>query len=118
MLRKRDVEDDVVQFGGDNPFREMFLEDAKKIGAENQKVHLMLRFADLIGRYSQKRGFLVEGGNSDGACGVNGDRVVGGNRTRDLEEVRKKRGMHVGAHLQIDEEGVREIVSRESHQPS
>ena len=118
MLRKRDVEDDIVQFSGDNPFREAFLEDAKKIGAENQKVHLMLRFADLIGRYAQKRGFLVEGGHGDGACGVNGDRVVRGNRTRDLEEVRKKRGMHVGAHLQIDEEGVREIVSRESHQPS
>lgn len=118
MLRKRDVENDVVQFGGDNPVGELLLEDAKEIGAEDQNVHLMLRFADQVGSYAQKRGFLVEGGDGDGACGVDEDRVVGGNRTRDLEEVRKKRGMHVGTHLQIDEEGVREIVSRESHQPS
>ena len=78
----------------------------------------MFRFADEIGRNSEKRSLLVERRDGNGACGVNKNRVSGRNRTRDLEKIRKKRGMNVGTELQIDEERVGEIVSRESHQAS
>ena len=35
MLRKRDIENDVVQLRGDDPFGELFLENAKEVGAED-----------------------------------------------------------------------------------
>ena len=35
MLRKRDIENDVVQLRGDDPFGELFLENTKEVGAED-----------------------------------------------------------------------------------